>query len=118
MENDDHSWLLDGGIRTARRACDAGDANALTSAVARMVAFASRWGSADQQEQVRALRSCLDDMQVFEEDHGPGSALNLSHPSVQRLIASGSYTELEVSNARAAPDFTPKVWVGDPIRNR
>ncbi len=117
MANEDHSWVVEGCVRSARRAFDAGDARALASAVAQMEVAAGRWGSEVQRQEVCALRSSLNHILVFEANHGAGSALNLSNPSVKRLIESGSYTDVEVRNAHAAIRFKSQACVDAPGGN-
>lgn len=101
MMDRQHSWLVEASIKGARRACDAGDAKAFAAAVARLEFLASRWGAPVQQHEVQELRSKLEAVALFEAVQGEGSALNLSHPSVARLIVAGVYPEDEVRNARA-----------------
>lgn len=101
MMDRQHSWLVEVCIKGARRACDAGDAKAFAATVARLEFLASRWGAPVQQHEAQELRSKLEAVALLETAHGEGSALNLSNPSVARLILAGVYPEEEVRHAHA-----------------
>lgn len=107
MTTEEDSWLIEGCINSAKRAAEAGDTVALGSAVSRMEAFVSRWGSPRQLEEFRTFQAIVADMRSFESEHGTGSALNLFHPSVERLVKRGIYTETELHNAFAVDRIKP-----------
>lgn len=96
-----HSELVEASIERARLARDAGDAKAFKAWVRRTASKAQNQASSKQLNEVRALQHQLTEILDFESHHGPGSALNVSHSSVKRLIERGHYRDWEVRNAHA-----------------
>lgn len=96
-----HSEVVEASIERTLLARDAGDAKAFEAWVRKTLFYAQTQSSPKQLDEVRALQLQLAEIREFESRHGPGSALNTSHPSVDRLIQRGHYSESEVRNALA-----------------
>jgi len=105
--NAKHSELVEASIERALLARDAGDAKAFEAWMRKTSQYAQARASSKQLDEVKALQLQLANIQEFESRHGPGSALNVAHPSVKRLINRGHYTENEVRNAQAVKALCP-----------
>lgn len=99
--NGRRSELLEASIQRTLLARDAGDVKALGAWVLKSMFYAKTQASPEQLDEVNTLQRQLAELRQLEVDHGPGSALNLSHPSVRRLISKGHYSDREVRNAQA-----------------